>query len=156
MADPVLRYATRDDLETWGLSARALEGFDPDVITKELDAASRLVDSYISGKYALPLQTVGADLGKATAVIAAYELLSNVGYNPATPGADENFRLRYVDKIAWLKDLRDGKAVSTGTTGSGGEPVDTATTMARPIVISSSQRGYSSRGNGYRGGFVGD
>lgn len=152
----ITEYTDRNGLEAWGIPAGALKGVRSEVIDLAIDSASRLVDSYIGSVYSLPLEAVGRDVARATAVIAAYDLLSVRGFNPATPGADENFRLRYEDAIAWLDKVRKGDVVSTGTVGAPGEPAPTASSVGRPSVISSSQRGWSSRGGGIGGGFVGD
>lgn len=151
-ADPV--YAVRADLALLGVGARSLVAFSDEEIAEALAAASRFVDGYFRSRFKLPLLSWGRDLARVACTIAAYDLMVARGYNPDA-GADANFRLRYEDAQAWLKDVANGRVTPSVTDSSPGSSVGAPAGV--PTVYTSSQRGWSSRGTGYRGGgFVGD
>jgi len=155
MADPLSRYGSISDLQTLGVRAEALAKFTPAEKNKALDDASRTMDSYFRKQFTLPLVAVGGDVARFCAIIAAYDLVSGRGLNPE--GNDENLRLRYLDALKWLEMVAAGKVLPDVTDSSpGAEPGQAS--IGGPRVISSSSRGYSSRGDtsgGCRGPFVG-
>jgi phage gp36-like protein len=102
-----MTYATQDDLFRLGLPEGALRGVSPATIEEALEAASRLADSYLRARYALPLSSWDESLTRAVAAIAAYDLMAVRGYDPAR-GADEVLRLRYEDAIRWLERVAAG------------------------------------------------
>lgn len=156
MADPVLRYASISDLQTLGVRAEALAKFTPVQKNEALDDASRTMDSYFRKQFTLPFVAVGGDLARACAAIAAYDLVSARGLNPE--GNDENIRLRYLDAIKWLEMVAAGK-VLPDVTDSSPAAEEGQSSGGGPRVVSSSSRGYSSRGDasgGCRGPFVGN
>jgi phage gp36-like protein len=103
-----MTYATQDDLFRLGLPEGALRGVSPSAIEDALEAASRLADSYLRARYALPLTAWDEALTRAVAAIAAYDLMAVRGYDPAR-GADEVLRLRYEDAIRWLERVAAGE-----------------------------------------------
>jgi phage gp36-like protein len=162
------KYATEAKFEELGVGPTLLEdqSITEDAVDSNLVAASRTADGYLSVEgfpYTLPLLQVGADLEMRICWIAAWTLLSSVGYAPEN-GADNLYRQRYEDALKWLEGVRDGNITSVDTIGTTPGPADPATLSGRPTVISGSSRGFSSRGesgavfdlNGPRGGFVGD
>jgi len=104
-----MTYATQNDLFRLGLPEGALRGVSPSTIEDALEAASRLADSYLRARYALPLTAWDEALTRAVAAIAAYDLMAVRGYDPAR-GADEVLRLRYEDAIRWLERVAAGGA----------------------------------------------
>lgn len=70
-------------------------------------AASSMVLSYLQKRYALPLQSWSVDVKRATATIAAYDLLARRGYNPAS-GSDMMIQQRYDHAVTWLRDVARG------------------------------------------------
>lgn len=144
-------YATTTELARYGLSEEQLEDVDPADQDGALEAASRLMDTYLAGRFSVPIASPGADLAECCAVIAGYNLISVEGFNPE--GGDANIRNRYLDKIRWLEQIAAGTITPTGEGTASGS----ATRPVGFFVISSSQRGFSSRGTGGGGGgFVGD
>lgn len=139
----VTTYATAADLTTVGISPNALADFGPLEQVAVIDTASRMVDGYLSSHYTLPLTRVGADVMLHTVAISVYLLMSARGYNPEA-GADTNIRDRYNDAIRWLENVSKG-LVHPDITDSSTKPVTGG--PAAPIVISSSQRGWSNRGS---------
>lgn len=124
-------YASRTDLTAYGIPANALGGLTTAQQDAALDAASKRVDSYLRGRYGLPLIAWGVEITQATCVIAAYQLMHTRGYNPAS-GADVNIENRYHETIAWLEQVQRQAAHPDVT------PQPAAPTYNRPTVISSS------------------
>ncbi|UAW08051.1 hypothetical protein [Myxococcus phage Mx4 ts27htf-1hrm-1] len=121
------RYASLQDLYSLGVPQAALEGeASPEEQEQGLEAACDLVDSYLSGRFVLPLTAHGRDLTRAAAIIAAYDLMTGRGYNPANQGDDSTqLDKRYEATIEWLRDIAKGivKPVvtdSSPTPGGGG------------------------------------
>ena len=77
-----------DDLYAVGLPEGSLVGVSVERIEKQLDAASRKVDSYLRGRgYNCPLEAWGMDLTQCTAAIAAWDILRHLrGVSPDDPG----------------------------------------------------------------------
>jgi phage gp36-like protein len=160
-------YATVAELDS-GINAAALAGVDTTSKTTGLVDASSIIDSYLGSekfgvpRYTLPLVSWGGDLRRACLNIATYFIMVGRGYNPDA-GSDPGIRDRYLDSIAWLKDVANGIASPAGAIDSSLPPVDPGGiggggAFGSPLVISSSSRGYSSRGspNGRTGPFQGD
>jgi phage gp36-like protein len=106
----VSQYADSDQFERYGLPAVALEdmpvGFDLDSF---LITASGVADSFLRGRYALPIGgTAPVELTAAVCQIAAYDVLVFRGFDPSS-GNDTNVRNRRDDAMAWLKGISDGK-----------------------------------------------
>jgi phage gp36-like protein len=163
-------YADEADLEELGVGPTLLEdqSITADAVAKNLLAASRTADGYLDNgtgyPYTLPLVQVGVDLKLRVAWIAAWTLVSSAGFAPEE-GADNVYRQRYEDAIKWLEGVRDGDIISVDTIGTTPGPPTAAAAARRPVVISGSSRGFSTRGEGDlttfdlthpRGGFQGD
>lgn len=150
----VTQYATSVDLDS-AINAAALSGVTPTQKTDAIDQASRLIDSFLRSQFTLPLTTVGGDVKRVCMNIAVYYVMVGRGYNPDA-GADPGIRQRYEDGIAWLKLVSLGTVVPDVTDSSPGAAEGVPS--SGPTVISSSQRGFSSRGdpNGKSWPFVGD
>ena len=138
-----MTYASADDLRrpALGLPARALEGVSPADLADGLEAASRLADSYLAGRYALPLTAWGADLRWAVAAVAAYNLLAGRGFNPQPGTADEQVRMRFEDALRWLRDAAAGRVTPTGVADSG-PPGEADGDAGEPVVASDPPRGW--------------
>lgn len=144
MPAPITTYCTVAQLEAIGMRAEALVKFDTPAKEAALEVAARQVDSYLGG-YTLPLVAIGADLTRATAIIAAYDLLSTKGFNPDANASDKNVRDRFLDVKAWLEQVAKEIVIPSGLVGSDAGAVPGETSGA-PRVISSESRGYSVRG----------
>jgi len=116
----VAAYCTRDDLTAVGVNANALRDVPGASVTSAIAMASDLIDSYLRVQFALPLASAGAELKRAAAIIAAYDLMSARGYNPNEP-EDSPLRKRYEDVIAWLEKVAAG-APLPGTWGASSVP----------------------------------
>ncbi len=127
-----MAYATPADLTTSGLPATALGSLTPAQQQAALDNASALVDSYLRGRYALPLVAWGVEVTQATCALAAYYALSIRGFNPAS-GADTLIATRHEQALQWLERVQKRAAHPDVTPAAGNSP-----TYDQPLVLSSS------------------
>ncbi|MFZ2469479.1 MAG: DUF1320 domain-containing protein [Parvibaculum sedimenti] len=108
-----MTYATQSDLTT-RFSERELVqltdradvptgAIDAARVTRALEEADNIIQSYIGVRYALPLASVPALLVDLACDIARFKLYDT--------GATEEVRTRYEDAIARLKALSKGEAV---------------------------------------------
>lgn len=100
-----MAYATIADLLIYGMPSQAIGQLTTAQQQGAVDNASAMADSYLRGRYKLPLTSYGIELTEAVCKIAAYNLLQLRGYNPAS-GADVNIRIRYDDAIVWLNKVQ--------------------------------------------------
>jgi phage gp36-like protein len=142
---PIYEYATVADLGRYGINEDALSDIDPADKLDAIVAASREADNYLADQYTLPLSAAGIVLTQKVAIIAAYNLLAVRGYNPEL-GGDATLEARKNDAIKWLSDVAAGRIVAGVTDSSTGSTPSAGAASSRPRVISSSSRGYSSRG----------
>jgi phage gp36-like protein len=165
VAAPITRYATEADLALYAINEEALRGIDPAQIDAALEAASREADDPLSAQYALPLMAIGTSLRVNVARIAAHILFSTIGYNPQA-GADELIKSNAADARKWLGQVRGGMT-AVGVQGSLVSGTGGQSPLARPMIVSSTSRGFTERGDGavsgsgckgtgFGGGFVND
>lgn len=127
-----MSYASATDLTTYGLPATALGQLtSPQILAALVEASSR-VDSFLRGRFALPLLSWETDITQATCAIAAYNLLSIRGYNPGS-GADINIRDRYLDTLKWLAQVQKNMAHPNVTPSAA-----QTTSYAQPNITTSS------------------
>ena len=98
-------YCTPADLIATGINPFALQDVLDYQQTAACLTASELADSYLRGRYALPLSQWGYDLRFRTAQVAVYIVLKTRGRNPEA-GADEQWRLDYEDAIHWFEGIQ--------------------------------------------------
>lgn len=134
-------YATLAQLYALGVNAEALAQVAKPDQDEALEAASRLVDTYL-WKLNPPLAVFTGEITEAAAVIAAYTIMSSRGFDPEHDDS-KNMRLRYLDKIRWLESL-DGGAKLPGAVGQGSG----STGMLGPKVSAAPLRGWD---RGWRG-----
>lgn len=77
-------------------------GVDDAIATAEIQTASAVIDSYLSGRYPLPLSVTPAILPGVCADLVRYALYRNV--------VPELVKERYLSAMRWLRDVADGKA----------------------------------------------
>jgi phage gp36-like protein len=138
------QYCTPADLTTYAINPAALVNISNGEQVAACQAASEKADSYMRGRYALPLSSWGSDVTMHTAYIAVYLLMSARGYNPSA-GADETFRLRYEDAVAWFEGIQR-QAVHPDVVPAVAQPGDPIHDL--PRVITSPQRGWQYMRNG--------
>ena len=89
-----------DDAEYWTGEATA-------VCDGQIERAENMVDSYLQGKYTVPLTTVPDVIRDAVAELAAWYLVSRRGYNEDS--ADKSVRITYDARIKWLEKVNQEK-----------------------------------------------
>lgn len=152
------QYATITDLSRLSLASPVLTQLSDDTKNKALLARSSFADSFLRGRFQLPLVAWEDDLRQAVCDLAAYDLVSVRGFNPEA-GADVNFRLRSEDAIRWLTMISKEQA-TPAVTDSSAAAGPGVTTAGGPRMITGTSRGFSSRnansGRRTNGGFEGD
>ncbi|TYB19613.1 gp436 family protein [Aggregatibacter actinomycetemcomitans] len=109
-------YATAEGLvKRYGeQSIKTLAGsVDSAKVAEALDDASQTIDSYLAGRYTLPLKSVPAVLERHCCYIARYFLEKNLATEQARRDYDDS--IRYLEKVASgtisLGISEDGKTV---------------------------------------------
>lgn len=129
-----MAYSTESEFQALGLPAVALDGATD--TSDWRDAAQGRIDSYLRGRYLLPLDSpYPPEIVDTECAIAAYLFLSNRGFDPEA-GANQNIVLRYKDAMKWLNDLAAGK-INLAITADGTDD----TSEGGPIVRSNRRRG---------------
>jgi phage gp36-like protein len=129
----VSSYATPADLITYGLPATALGSITPVQKQALLDNATAFVDSFLRGRYSLPLLAWGVEITEATCVIAAYRAIFGLrGGNPAA-GSDTSLSDRYQQTLDWLAAVQRRAAHPNVTAAADNSP-----TYDQPVVFSTS------------------
>lgn len=124
-------YATESEFLSLGLPSEAVNTIGSSVIEAALEAASRMVDSYLSKRYPTPLTTWGQDVTRIVVDLSQYDLMCRRGFRPGS-GADELVIKRRDDAIAWLDKAARKLVEPTGIE----EPTPQ---VASPLVSSESK-----------------
>lgn len=134
--------ATLTDLGNLGVASARIATVADDKKQANLDAASDLIDGYLSRQQPFPLiPPYPRDVIKAECIIAAVEILDNIGWNPQAP-AELTLQKKYDWLFStWLPGVAKGD-IGPNFVGYDPEIND----PSGPDVISSTQRGYSERG----------
>jgi phage gp36-like protein len=114
-----------------------------------LDATEE-ADSYLRGRYALPLTAWGNDVVRYTAYIACYLLMSGpIGWAPEA-GSDSNITTNYYRAVGWPDRPGTGwfvgvqrQSIQPDVTPSVAQPGDAVHDV--PQVFTSQQRGWNQR-----------
>jgi len=126
-------YATETDLTNTGLSAQIVGQLTTAQVTAYLAESSSVVDSYLRGRYSVPLTTVPESIRKATVNLAACDILQTLGYKPEE--YDAGYKARCEKTLEWLKDISAGRA-------SLGDVDDTVIHEGAARVYTSTPRGW--------------
>lgn len=118
-----MAYAIRTDLEAaYGAAeiAQRESMLPAGAVDRALADADAFIDGYASGRYAVPLSPVPANVLRLACAIARYNLLGDA--------ATDRARADYEDAVAWLKDLAAGRVTLVSATlsaspATGGRPV---------------------------------
>lgn len=125
-------YASTADLYVYGAPEKAFGQLTSGQKDGALESASRDVDTYLRGRFSLPLLAWDTSITEATCRVAAYNLLSVRGYNPAS-GSDVNIKDRYDQSISWLVKVQKQQAHPNVTPQPNNTP-----DYNQPTVLSSS------------------
>lgn len=102
-------YANLEDMVSHAVPNEGFGTIPTWVKSENLLSSTSKVNSYIKGRYTLPLSKWGDDLREATAILATYGTLSGRGlFRDAEQ--QKNLQLQRDQTIKWLEDIRDGKA----------------------------------------------
>lgn len=113
------------DFTTYGPAAAFTDVADA-TITWYLDAAERLIHSYVGDRGYEALTAADADYVLAVFKIATWDMMVGVrGVNPADPG-HAALKMARDEAVSWLKDVAKGAANISGAT-----PARKATGTAR-------------------------
>jgi phage gp36-like protein len=124
-------YCAIADLTLYGGPSTAFGNVTTDQKQTVVDAANRRVDSYMRGRYALPLVEWGVELTKAAAEIAWCDLMNVRGVNPTN---DSSIQERADRAVLWLEQVQRQAAHPYVVEASS----PTAPTIVAPRVISTS------------------
>ena len=138
----MVAYATFPQLYALGVNADALTPVSEKDQMEALEAASRLVDTYL-WKLNPPLAVFTGEISEAACVIAAYTVMSSRGFDPDHDDS-KNLRLRYLDKIRWLESL-DGGAKLPGAVGQGPAGAGMLGPRVRAAPLRGWDRGFRTR-----------
>jgi phage gp36-like protein len=115
-----MAYSTQDDLLTMipqaelaALTAESGEVPDGQVVAEAISRADAEIDAACGLRYAVPLAPVPERVKTLSADLAIYHLYSRRSVAP------EVWRQKYLDALAFLKQVAGGQATLAG---SGGEP----------------------------------
>ncbi len=106
-----MSYATRSELEDrYGADEiQQRESMLPvGAVDRALADADAEVDSYLTGRYSLPLSPVPGNIARLAAAIARYRLLGDA--------VTEIARKDYEDARAWLREVAAGRVQIDGVT----------------------------------------
>lgn len=127
-----MAYATLQDLFQLGAPESAFRGqsnqdwsFTDAELEAGLEAASGHVDSFLADRFTLPLLVPGTAIKRAVCIVAAYDLLTSRGYNPANQGDDSSqLDKRYKSVEDWLEKVAKGEVKPVVTDSSTPGPDD--------------------------------
>lgn len=132
-------YATQLDLQNIGLPPQAFGQLEQNQINAALQNASDLVDSYLRARYgtsAVPLIAWDSTITKATARLAAYELLVEVrGVNPESTDFKILDNMRKLAE-AYLDRIQRQQAHPNVTVAAANLPGSTQPNLISSSVIS--------------------
>lgn len=137
-------YATLDDMRLRFGERELIELSDPEAqatlneaaVTAALTDAADLIDSYVAGRYRVPLMPVPAPVRRWCADIARFYL--------DTLRSNETIRKAYEDALAGLKDVARGMVVfqAEGAVTPESGSVQVADGGARRVFTQNSLRGF--------------
>lgn len=94
--ESLIKRYTADVLLTVAMTAQRT--FDEAKVQEALEDASQTIDSYLAGRYALPLKQIPAVLERHCCYIARYFLEKNRATNQARQDYEDS--IRYLEKVA--------------------------------------------------------
>ena len=146
-----MAYCTPSDLAQY-LPSAVLDLTTNAQQTQACDDASTEADSYLRGRYQLPLLDWGSDVTRYTAWIACYLLAQLIGFAPQS-GSDQLIRERYYQAVGWPDRAGTGwfpgiqrQAIHPDVTPSLASPGNA--TYDLPQVTTASPRGWQQTSNG--------
>ena len=130
-------YATLADVYNLGVPAGAVSAVAVATQQAALDAANAEADSYLSGRFKLPITVWGMDIRLHVCARAAYTMLVVRGYNP-DDGSDKNVLDRATQALTWLKAISAGDITPNVTDSSVVGGGDSGGAFATQVTVSTS------------------
>jgi phage gp36-like protein len=135
-------YTSQQDLEA-ALTPELVEQsaddgtgqLDPAIVAAVCERATSLCDSYLAGRYVVPLAPVPSVVVAHATAIAAYLLLSRRGFVPKEE--DAPIERLYRDALKWLADVAAGRAHVPGLAQGPSAPSKGVAAASRPQVFTS-------------------
>ena len=100
-------YLTNDEFFRIALPGAPFRDLPPDTVTAVIQDASDMADGYFRKRFTLPMVSVGGDVKRQVAAIAAFDLLSRRGFRPDS-GQDQVIVDRYEAAIEWFENVAKG------------------------------------------------
>jgi phage gp36-like protein len=128
---------TRVDLETFGMSAAAVEELEnctPGAVARFISAGKAIAEGYLRAAYSGPV-TYGDDVKLNTCAIIAYQMLVSLGLRPDAPD-HVLIKERYAHAIRWFEQVAAKKIHPLLIEGS--------TPQNGAVVLSEDNRGWYS------------
>jgi phage gp36-like protein len=104
VADMIARFGQAELIRLTTPPDQDMETIQPAALTRALVEASALIDTYLRGRYTVPVVDVLPELTRAAAFLARYDLAQG-----EQKQATEQMRLDRKEVLAWLELIRDGK-----------------------------------------------
>lgn len=103
--DMVSRFGKVDIVRLSQLEDRATDVIDVSKVETALNDASAMIDSYLRGRYQVPVQTPPRDLIRAACILARYDLAKSSHSEPTDQMVKDYEEIR-----KWLLDIQKGVA----------------------------------------------
>ena len=136
------QYAQVADLFRHGFPATARGRLTDAELEAAIESASGTADSYLRGRYSLPLLAWGDELTKFVCWIATFELMSGPRGFAAGSGGDSNIESRNEQATTWLRGVQ-AKNTHPEVTPSGGQSpsYDQPKVLSRSVISASGRTG---------------
>lgn len=130
-------YASLADVYNLGVPQAAVASVTVPTQQAAVDAANDEADSYLAGRFKLPLTAWGASLKLHVSARAAYTILVVRGYNP-DDDADKNIMSRADQALKWLVQIAKGEVTPNVTDSSTVGQGDSGGAFASQVTVSTS------------------
>lgn len=152
MPTPIKLYTDKTRLT----GVAALRGIDGTAMDEQIARQSGKMDDYFRPVFKLPLTRISGGVTDCCTALVVFNLLTDRGWNPKDSGGDQAILMRYQEALDWLKAVAAGQ-ITPDVDDSSGAPEGSQVSIGA-AVISNPSRGWSTSGQGPRGGqgaFVG-
>lgn len=136
------RFSSTSDFELHGLARESWQGKET-LVLGGLDAANETILGYfrVAPNVTLPIAGPTEEMRKYECWIAAFGLLSVVGFDPGS-SPDIVVLERYKMAMQWLRDVSAGKAQPVPTAPETPDPDDVDTVVSGAAVVSEAPRNW--------------
>ena len=103
VADMIGRFGAAELIRLTTVSGTPADTLDAAKVNRALDDASALIDSFVRRRYKTPLSPVPAEVSRAAAILARFDLSTSEDATPSETAKDMRKEV-----LEWLNRLRDG------------------------------------------------